>query len=273
MYKCPIERTDRHGETHDLLLHLGNVPIRLCFGLDLLGDVTDLVLDGANFGVVRRPRDDVKTTRTRPRRDRCMDVRRVVGRQIIPDKNTFIISPSDAIHLDVITHIFTKILKGICRCSDVLDTTNPASRPLNAAIHIRGEVWITWLNGKKDGDLLTMAIMAVLPHPKDFQRPALLPVAPLNRHSELINIDEHPTWDPTNAEGRRMVPESIDMTLNRLCLSLIRLNRGNLLGDIQLLQTLGNCLVGVYLPPLRCRGVPRSRHRSHQDGQEEGPRG
>jgi hypothetical protein len=74
-------------------------------------------------------------------------------------------------------------------------------------------------------------------------------VAPLKRHSELINIDEHPTWDPTNAKGRRMVPESIDMTLNHLCLSLIRLNRGNLLGDIQLLQKLGYCLVGEYLPP------------------------
>jgi hypothetical protein len=46
-----------------------------------------------------------------------------------------------------------------------------------------------------------------------------------------------------------MVPEGIDTTLNCLCLSLIRLNRGDLLGDIQLLQTLGYCLVGVYLPP------------------------
>jgi hypothetical protein len=97
VYKCRIERTDRHGKSHNLLLHLGNVPIRLCFGLDLLGDVTDLVLDGAKFGVVRWPRDDVKTTRTHPRRDRCMDVCGVVGRQIIPDKNMFIISPGDAI--------------------------------------------------------------------------------------------------------------------------------------------------------------------------------
>ncbi len=79
--------------------------------LDLLGDVTDLVLDGAKFGVVRRPRDDVKSTRTRPRRDRCMDVRGVVGRHIIPDKNTIIISPGDAIHLDVIAYILTKSQK------------------------------------------------------------------------------------------------------------------------------------------------------------------
>ena len=225
MYKCHIERTDHHGETHDLLLHLSNVPIRLCFGLDLLGDATDLVLDWAKFGVVRRPRDDAKTTKTGTRHDRCMDVRRVVGRQIIPDKNTFIISPGDAIHLDVVAHILTKIPKGICRCSDVPDTTNPAPRPLNAAMHIRGEVWITWLNGKKEGDLLAMAIMAILLHPEDVQCPALLPVAPLNRHAKLTNIDEHLTRDPTNAEGRRMVPEGIDTTLICLCLSLIRLNR------------------------------------------------
>ncbi len=114
-----------------------------------------------------------------------MDVGGVVGRQVIPDKNTFIISPGDAIHLDVVAHILTKIPKRSCICSDVPDTTNPVPMPLNAAIHIRGEVWITWLNGKKDGDLLAMAILAILPHPKDFQRPALLPVAPLNHHSEL----------------------------------------------------------------------------------------
>ena len=118
-----------------------------------------------------------------------MDVGGVVGSQFIPDKNTFIVSPGDAIHLDVIAYILTKIPKGICRCSDVPDTTNPAPRPLNA-VHIWGEVWITWLNGKKDSDLLAMAIMAVLPHQKDCRCPALLPIAPLNCHPELINIGD-----------------------------------------------------------------------------------
>ena len=46
-----------------------------------------------------------------------------------------------------------------------------------------------------------------------------------------------------------MVSEGIDLTLNRLCLSLIHLNKGDLLGDIQLLQMLGYSLVGVHLPP------------------------
>ncbi len=71
-------------------------------------------------------------------------------------------------------------------------------------------------DSKKDGDLLAMAIIAVLPHPKHFQCPTLLPVAPLNCHAELINIDEHLMWDPTNAEGGSTIPEGIDSTLHLL---------------------------------------------------------
>ena len=125
-----------------------------------------------------------------------------------------------------------------------------------------GEGWITWLDGKQDGDLLTLAIMAIFLHPKHFQSPSLLPVAPLNCHTELININKHLTWNPTNAERGSMVPEGIDSLLDMLSLGLICLNRSNLLGYIQLLQTLGYGLVGVHLPPLvvevRCNLVAGS---------------
>jgi hypothetical protein len=79
-----------------------------------------------------------------------------------------------------------------------------------------------------------MFIMAVLSHPKHFQCPTLIPVAPLNCHTKLINIDEHMTWDPTNAKGEGTIPEGIDSTLHPLCLCLILicLNRSDLLGDI-----------------------------------------
>jgi hypothetical protein len=120
-------------------------------------------------------------------------------------------------------------MKGICQCANVPDMMNPVPRPLNAAS------WITWVDSKKDGDLLAMAIMAVLPHLKHFQCPTLCPVAPLNCHAELNNINEHPTWDPTNAKGGSTVPEGIDSMLHPLCLGLICLNRSNFLGDIQLL--------------------------------------
>jgi hypothetical protein len=139
------------------------------------------------------PWDNVKMARTRMCSDCCMDIFRVVRRQIIPYKNALIISPGDAINFDIITDILTKIAKGICRCANVPDATNSAPRPLNAAIHIWGEGWITWLDSKKDCDLLAMAKMAVLLHPKHFQCLTPLPVAPLYCHVKLINIDEHST--------------------------------------------------------------------------------
>ena len=97
---------------------------------------------------------------------------------------------------------------------------------------MRGEGWISWLDGKQDGDLLTMAMMAIFPHPEHFQCPSLLPVAPLNFHTELIIINTHPTWNPTNAERGSMVPEGIDSLLDMLSLGLIYLNRSNLFGYI-----------------------------------------
>jgi hypothetical protein len=81
-----------------------------------------------------------------------MDICGVVRRQIISYKNALIITSGNAIHFDIITDILTKIAKGICQCADVPDAMNPAPRPHNAAIHIWGEGWITWLDSKKDDD-------------------------------------------------------------------------------------------------------------------------
>ncbi len=106
------------------------------------------------------------------------------------------------------------------------------------------------LIAKRTMIFLAVAIMAVLPHPKDFQCPTLLPVAPLNCHTKLININEHSMWDPTNAKGGSTIPEGIGSMLHLLWLCLICLNRRDLLGDILLLQMLGYGLVGVHLPLL-----------------------
>jgi hypothetical protein len=103
-----IKQTDSHGKSHDLLLHLCNVLIRLSFELDLLGDIADLILNGSKFGMVWWPWDNVKMTRTCTCGNCRMDVHRVVRSQIIPYKNALIISPGDAIHFDVVTDILTK---------------------------------------------------------------------------------------------------------------------------------------------------------------------
>jgi hypothetical protein len=157
-----------HCKSHDLLLHLCNVPIWLSFERNLLGDVADLILNGSKFGMVRWPWDEVKMTRNGTCGDRCMDVCGVVCSQVIPYENVLIISPGNAIHFNIVTDIITKIAKGFCQYANVPDTTNPATRPLKAALHIWGEGWITWLDSKKDDDLLAMAIMAFLLHPNTF---------------------------------------------------------------------------------------------------------
>jgi len=108
-----VERPNSHGESHDLLLQLSNVPVRLCLELDLLGVITDFIFNGTKLGVIRRPRDDIETTRTRTCGDCHVDVRTVVGGQIIPNKNMVVIGNGNAIDLDITTNILTEISKHI----------------------------------------------------------------------------------------------------------------------------------------------------------------
>ena len=63
--------------------------------------------------MIRRPRDDIETTRTRTCGDCHVDVRAVVGGQIIPNENTVVIGNGDAIDLDITTNILTEISKHI----------------------------------------------------------------------------------------------------------------------------------------------------------------
>jgi hypothetical protein len=108
-----VKKTNSHGKSHDLLLQLSNIPIWPRLKLDLLGDVTSFVFNGSKFGVVRWPRDDIKTTRTRTCSDGCVYVRAVVCGQIIPDKNAIVIGYGNAIDLNIITNVLAEILKRI----------------------------------------------------------------------------------------------------------------------------------------------------------------
>ena len=104
-----VERSNSHGKSHDLLLQLSDVPVRLCLELDLLGDTTDFIFNGTKLGMIRRPWDDIETTRTRTCGDRCVDLRAVVGGQIIPNKNAVVIGIGNAIDLNITTNILTEI--------------------------------------------------------------------------------------------------------------------------------------------------------------------
>ena len=237
-----VERTNSHGKRHDLLLQLSDVPVRLCLKLDLLGDITDFIFNGTKLGVIRRPRDDIETTRASTCGDRRVDIGAVVRGQIIPNKNTIVIGHGNAIDLDVATNILTEISKRIVRRTNVPYAPNPPSRLFHATIYICGEGGIPRLNCKKDGELLAMPVVAIFPHPKQLQRPPLFSVASLYCHPKLINIDEHPPWHLKDAKGGSSVPEAEDAMLNRLSLCLIGLNRSDLRRDIQPLEALGDLL-------------------------------
>ncbi len=134
-----VERSNSHGESHDLLLQLSDAPVQLCLKLDLLGDITDFIFNGTKLGMIRRPREDIETTRTRTCGDRRVDVRAVVGSQIIPNKNAVVISTGDAIDLDITTNILTEISRRIFGCTNVPYAPNPPSRMFHATIYICGE--------------------------------------------------------------------------------------------------------------------------------------
>ena len=220
-----VERTDSHDKSHDLLLQLSDVPIRLCFKLDLLGDITDFIFNGTKLGVIRRPRDDIETTRAGTCGHCRVDIGAVVRGQIIPNKNTIVIGHGNAIDLNVATNILTEISKRIVGSTNVPYAPNPPLRMFHATIYICWEGGIPRLNRKKDSELLAMPVVAVFPHPKQLQRPPLFSVPPFNCHPKLVNIDEHPPWYLKDAKGGSSIPEAEDAMLNRLSLCLIGLNR------------------------------------------------
>ena len=161
-----VERTDSNGKSHDLLLQLSDVPIRLCLELDLLGDITYFIFDGTKLGVIRRPRDDIETMRASTCGDRGVDIGAVVRGQIIPNKNTIVIGHGNAIDLNVATNILTEISKRIVGRTNVPYAPNPPSRMFHATVYIRRKGRIPRLNRKKDGEILAMPVVAIFPHPK-----------------------------------------------------------------------------------------------------------
>jgi hypothetical protein len=91
-----------------------------------------------------------------------------------------------------------------------------------------------------------MAIMAVLLYTKDFQSPTGGAVAPLERHPELVNVIELAlAADLEDPESRGAVPEGEYPKLDLCFQSLKGLNRGLLLGDLEVIKTLGDAPLRV----------------------------
>ena len=220
-----VERTDSHDKSHDLLLQLSDVPIRLCFKLDLLGDITDFIFNGTKLGVIRRPRDDIETTRAGTCGHCRVDIGTVVRGQIIPNKNTIVIGHGNAIDLNVATNILTEISKRIVGSTNVPYAPNPPLRMFHATIYICWEGGIPRLNRKKDSELLAMPVVAVFPHPKQLQRPPLFSVPPFNCQPKLVNVNQLPSGHLEHTERRRTVPKPPHAKLHVQVLHLVAFGR------------------------------------------------
>jgi hypothetical protein len=219
------------------------VPIWPGLKLDLLRDVADLIFNWAKFGMVGRPWDNVKTMSTGKCSDHRVNIGSVVSGKMMPDEYVIIIYPRNDIHFNVAAFIFTKIPECIHRCPNVPNTPNPPPWTINASIHIQVEPWIARLNCKQNGQLLVMAVMAILTNPKHLQHPPPLLVAPLYHETKLIFVDEHPPWIPTNSKRGSATPEAQDTMLHCLRLGMICLDRVNPLCNIKLPQAIRDPLI------------------------------
>ena len=123
--------------------------------------------------MVRRPRDDLKRTRTRECGDGCVYVGAVLRGQIIPDKNAIVVGYGDAVDLNIITNVLAEISKRIVGCTHVPHTPNPLLRIIDTAVHMLRKSRITRYDCKQDGELFAVLVVAIFPHPKQLQRPPL----------------------------------------------------------------------------------------------------
>jgi hypothetical protein len=73
---------------------------------------------------------------------------------------------------------------------------------LGAPVNLRGQSWIARLDGQEHGNLLTVAVMAILLDPKDLEHPTGGAVAPFKHHPELINVDELASGDLKDPKRR-----------------------------------------------------------------------
>jgi hypothetical protein len=85
--------------------------------------------------------------------------------------------------------------------------------------------------------------MAILLYTKDFQSITGGAVAPLGCHPKLVNVNELASGDLKDPKRRGAVPEGEHPKLDLRIQSLKGLNRGLLLGDLKVVEMLGDALL------------------------------
>ncbi len=186
-------------------------------------DLAYFVLNWPIFRMILRPSNDAKPTRTLASRDRLMDVRGVMCRQVVPNKNPVVVRPLHSKLLDLHANVVTEIPKDVGCCPHTLDTPNPMPRMLNTPTDLRRKSWIPRLDCKKDGDLCKVMIVPVFSNTKNLQRPPPSAVALLKSNPKLININQLLSRDPKNPKWGWAVPKAPDTELDVLPLSLVGL--------------------------------------------------
>ena len=95
--------------------------------------------------------------------------------------------------------------------------------------------------------------MSILADTEDLQSPSTGAATPLQGHPKLIEVNEPEKRDLEYSKRRGVIPEGVHPELDVLIQRLICLDKGLLLCDCQVLEMLGNTLIGIKHPPLRCR--------------------
>ncbi len=142
MQKGRVERLDRCSGLVDAVLQHLHRPMRLLPLLQNTSDLAYFVLNWPIHRMILRPSNDAKPTRTLPYRDRLMDVRGVMRRRVVPNKNPVVVRPLHSELLDLRANVVTEIPEDVVCCPHTLDTPNPTSRTLNTPTDLRRKSWI-----------------------------------------------------------------------------------------------------------------------------------
>ena len=119
----------------NLRLQLREVPFLFFTKAYRLPDITNLVFNGRDLGMVLRFGNNGETRQTGAPRDCLMNVRLVMENEIIPYENVVVISDwnGNGMRLDGLTNLITKIPKDVGGGPDLPHALDPPPRVFNAS--------------------------------------------------------------------------------------------------------------------------------------------
>ncbi len=223
MHKGRVKPLDRHsGLVNAVLQHLHR-PMRLLPLPQNARDLAYFVLNWPIFGMILRPSNNAKPTRTLTSRDSLMDICGVMCRQVVPNKNPVVVCFVHTELLYLRANVVAKIPKDVDCCPHTLDTPNPTPRTLNTPTDMRRKPRIPRLDCEENSDLRTVIVVPVFSNTKNLKRPPPSVVALLKSNAKFIDINQLSSGDFKNPERGRAVPEGPDTELDVLPLSLVGL--------------------------------------------------